>query len=63
MKKEYIEPQMEVVNINHSQPLLVGSLKDIINNADIDLDGGSNEIGRAPLFDSMEEEINNLLGQ
>ena len=63
MKKEYVKPQMEVVNINHRQPLLTGSLQSIVGNTDIDFGGAGNEVGRAPMFDEMEAEVNALFGQ
>ena len=38
MKKEYMMPQMEVIEINSYQPLLAGSYN---VNSDIDIVGGS----------------------
>ena len=63
MKKEYTMPRMGVVIVNHSQPLLAGSVKDVLGNTEIELGGAGSEVGRAPLFDDMEAEINALLGQ
>lgn len=38
MKKKYLTPQMEVIEINSYQPLLAGSY---VVNSDIGIDGGS----------------------
>ena len=54
---------MEVVNINHRQPLLTGSLQSIVGNTGIDFGGAGSEVGRAPMFDEMEAEVNALFGQ
>ncbi len=57
-------PRMEVVIVNHSQPLLTGSALDSVtsNVFDPEITGGGGN-ARAPMFDDMEAEINALFGQ
>ena len=52
MKKEYMQPQMEVVFINANQQLLAGSVDTLNNNLDLDLgDGGSGPV-LGPSYDN-----------
>ena len=53
MKKEYIEPQMQAVNINNSQQLLSGSVTGVAGGVfDESISGGSGT-GRAPGLDDF----------
>ena len=45
MKKEYMKPQMEAVEIKMGLQLLAGSVTDISGNGGLDLGGGGNGTG------------------
>ena len=40
MKKTYIKPEMEVVDINTFQPLLAGSVTDLNTDSDVEIESG-----------------------
>lgn len=55
MKKYYLKPSMEAVEINHRQKVLAGSVTGVDGNVFDGTINGSNEPGRAPEFQEMED--------
>ena len=57
MKKEYMKPQMEVVEIQMAQMLCVsGKATTIYGNSDLGLGGGSNGAARGRESDDWDDE-------
>jgi hypothetical protein len=55
MKKDYLKPSMEAVEIKNRQQVLAGSVTGVDGNVFDGTINGSNEPGRAPEFQEMEE--------
>lgn len=55
MKKYYLKPSMEAVEINHRHQVLAGSVTGVDGNVFDGTINGSNEPGRAPEFQEMED--------
>ena len=55
MKKEYTKPSMEAVEIKNRQQLLAGSVTNVNGNVFDGTITGSNEPGRAPEFQEMQD--------
>ena len=55
MKKEYMKPSMEAVEIKNRQQLLAGSVTNVNGNVFDGTITGSNEPGRAPEFQEMQD--------
>lgn len=55
MKKEYMKPSMEAVEIKNRQQLLAGSVTNVNGNVFDGTITGSNEPGRAPEFQKMQD--------
>ena len=55
MKKEYTKPSMEAVEIKNRQQLLAGSVTNVNGNVFDGTITGSNEPGRAPEFQKMQD--------
>jgi len=55
MKKQYVNPSLEVVKIHQQGNILTGSITDISGNTDIDYGGGGHGDPMAPeFFDEFE---------
>ena len=57
MKKEYIAPQMEVVEIKNECQILAGSVQNASGNVFDGIITGSNEPGRAPELDVFFNDL------
>ncbi|MBR4534828.1 MAG: hypothetical protein IKO85_09895 [Bacteroidaceae bacterium] len=55
MKKEYMKPSMEAVEIKNECQILAGSVNNVNGNVFDGTITGSNEPGRAPEFQEMQD--------
>ena len=56
MKKNYMKPQMEVVEIQTAQMLCASRVTGLGGNSDLGLGGGSNSGGRSRESDDWDDE-------
>ena len=56
MKKQYMKPQMEAIEIQNACQILAGSMVSDISGDGFIYEGGSKETARAPMFDDDDWE-------